>query len=220
MLRGLPHLQQTVWQTDCTNEISVPARELYKPIFLPCQMWAGNSSSRLLSLSTFCFTANTQHGCITACTDPLQSPRSLVNTACFTTQRPRIRQLPTMMVAPVWTVHESLSKWWFKNVSNKVFGQQIKETSFYQKQSAIWHKGTTAEVIILSISQEFNSEFRLLMRHLWTKYVIHWFQFLKCQDYALFSIIFGLLVWQKSNVTFAFLGANAKTHSSYDCTLG
>lgn len=51
VLKCLPHLQQTVWQTKCTNEISAPARERepYKPIFLPRQMWAGNPSSRLLS---------------------------------------------------------------------------------------------------------------------------------------------------------------------------
>lgn len=37
--------------TDCTNEISCPLRKPYKPIFLPCQMWAGNPSSRLSSLT-------------------------------------------------------------------------------------------------------------------------------------------------------------------------
>ena len=58
---GLPHLQQTAWATDCTDEILCPLRDVYKPIHLPCQMWAGNPSSWLLSFTTFALQAALHH---------------------------------------------------------------------------------------------------------------------------------------------------------------
>ncbi len=79
--------------TDNTNEISCPTKEPYKPIFLPCQMWAGSPSSRLLSLTTFSSQPTLCVAASKSILTRLHSPSSFGDTVSLLA--PDNRQLPT-----------------------------------------------------------------------------------------------------------------------------